>query len=140
MLVGLLPQVSRPARIQTSFYSWPSRWLLGQVLLASASLNACLYYFSRTNVKDADAGQQYRAHLDTATKCSPMERGAGTPRELATETAALRSAGVLAGEFWQRPAASLVVVSSWAHSIASSRKSQTALCQTALLQRKIESV
>ncbi len=52
-----------------------------------------------------------RAHLDNATKCSPMERGAGTPRELAAETAALRSAGVLACEFWQRPAASLVVVS-----------------------------
>ena len=51
------------------------------------------------------------AHLDTATKCSPMERGAGTPRELAAETAALRSAGVLACEFWQRPAASLGVVS-----------------------------
>ncbi len=52
-----------------------------------------------------------RAHRDTATKCNPMERGAGTPRELAAETAALRSAGILACEFWQRPAASLVAVS-----------------------------
>src|SRR6266403_1594377 len=51
------------------------------------------------------------ARPDTATKCNAKERGARTPRELAAGTAALRSAGVLACEFWQRPAANLVVVS-----------------------------
>jgi len=66
-----------------------------------------------------------RAHLDTATKCSPMERGAGTPRELAAETAALRSAGVLACEFWQRPAASLVVVSRCAPVLTSLKSNLT---------------
>src|ERR1700680_1654454 len=49
-----------------------------------------------------------RAYLDTATSRGQKEHGAGTPRELGAGTAALRSAGVLACEFWQRPAASLV--------------------------------
>src|ERR1700680_4734302 len=52
-----------------------------------------------------------RAYLDTATSRGQKEHGAGTPRELAAGTAALRSAGVLACEFWQRPAASWVPVS-----------------------------
>src|SRR5438094_232357 len=53
----------------------------------------------------------HAAHFATDARYGPKEHGAGTPHELAAETAALRSAGVLACEFWQRPAASLVAVS-----------------------------
>ena len=48
----------------------------------------------------------HAAHFATDARYGPKEHGAGTPHELAAETAALRSAGVLACEFWQRPAAS----------------------------------